>query len=219
LFPFTSVEDITTEENDCLAILIKVGDEIPHGQHTGPRSFMFEEMWMKHEGYKEMIKKVWDQRSVAVQGLDDLSRQLREVLGDIKKWSFETFGYVQAEIKVPRAKLEDIRTTVMIKGTSLEVRELEAKLHAVYEKEEIMYMQRSRQDWLKAEDKNTRYFQNSASHRRRKNMIKGLRKADGSWCDTTVGMQSLATSFFQQLYTSEGSRDASRVLELIRDRY
>jgi hypothetical protein len=85
----------------------------------------------------------------------------------------------------------------------------------LYEKEEIMYRQRSRQDWLKAGDKNTRYFQNWATYRRRKNTIKGLRRADGSWCDTTDGMQSLASSFFQQLYTSEGSREAAGVLELI----
>jgi hypothetical protein len=31
LFPFTSVEHITTEESDHLAILIKVRDEVPFG--------------------------------------------------------------------------------------------------------------------------------------------------------------------------------------------
>jgi hypothetical protein len=190
------VEHITTEESDHLAILIKVRDEVPVGQHAGPRGFMFEEMWTKHDGYEEMFKQVWNQRGGNVQGLDDLWRQLCEVSGDIKQWSFETFGSVRAEIKLLRAKLEAARTDAMTNGTSLEVRELESKLHAVYEKEEIMYKQRSRQDWLKAGDKNTKYFQNRATHRRRKNMIKGLRRVDGSWCDTTEGMQSLASSFF-----------------------
>jgi hypothetical protein len=196
LFLFMSVEHITIEESDHLAILIKVRDEVPVGQHAGPRSFMFEEMWTKHDGYEEMFKQVWNQRGGSVQGLDDLWRQLREVSGDIKQWSYETFGSVRAEIKLLRAKLEAARTDAMTNGTSLEVRELESKLHAVYEKEEIMYRQRSRQDWLKGGDKNTKYFQNWATHRRRKNMIKGLRRVDGSWCDTTDGMQSLASSFF-----------------------
>jgi hypothetical protein len=86
----------------------------------------------------------------------------------MKKWSFETFGSVRAEIKRLRSQLDAARVAARLEGISQEVRDIETYLHLVYEKEEIMYRQRSRQEWLKAGDKNTKYFQNRASHRRRK---------------------------------------------------
>ena len=60
------------------------------------------------------------------------------------------------------------------------MRELEEQLREVYEREEIMYRQRSRVDWLKAGNQNTQYFQNRASHRKRKNTIKALRRVSVS---------------------------------------
>jgi hypothetical protein len=107
---------------------------------------------------------------------------------DMKRWSVEIFGSVRVDIKRLRAQLESARSCAGRAGISPEVRAIEEQLHEVYEWEEIMYRQRSRQEWLKAGDRNTRYFQNRCSHRRRKNTILGLRRDDGSMCRTNEGM-------------------------------
>jgi hypothetical protein len=70
---------------------------------------------------------------------------------------------------------------------------------------------------LKAGDRNTRYFQNRATHRRRKNTIRYLKRADGSHCDTDEGMRELAQTFFSELYTSEGSSNMDRILDRIHE--
>jgi hypothetical protein len=59
-----------------------------------------------------------------------------------------------------------------------------------------------------------KYFQNRASHRKRKNTVKSLWRADGSTCNTNEGMREMALDFYQQLYTSEASMHEERVLRL-----
>lgn len=48
-------------------------------------------------------------------------------------------------------------------------------------REEIMWIQRSRAMWMKWEDQNTKFFQATASQRRKRNGIVGLLDADGRW--------------------------------------
>jgi hypothetical protein len=157
LFPLTVVEHIATEESDHMALLIRIRDEPPVRGNYAPRGFQFEEMWLKHEGYDDMVAKAWQHRNTGARSLANLWAQLRDVSSDIKRWGFETFGSVRAEIKRLRSKLEDARTAARFDGISQEVKDIEQQLHAIYEKEEVMYRQRSRQEWLRAGDKNTNF--------------------------------------------------------------
>ena len=72
-------------------------------------------------------------------------------------------------------QLRDAKERALTTGYMQEVRDVEGQLKEIFEKEEIMYKQRSRVGWLKECDQNTRYFQNRASHRKRKNTDRALR--------------------------------------------
>jgi hypothetical protein len=200
-----------------MALLIKVQDEVPRRPSTASRGFIFEEMWLKHEGYEEMIKNAWAKCDVGDRGISGLWRQLHDVSAEIKHWSFESFGSIRAEIKRLCSQLEMARSVARSHGTSQEVKKIESKLHEIFEREKIMYRQRSRQEWLKAGDKNTRYFQNRASHRRRKNMVLGLRRENGNLCKTNEGMGQMAHNFFHTLYSSEGSNGGAEITDLVEE--
>jgi hypothetical protein len=124
-----------------MAFVIKVADASITDQRVGDRGFMFEEMWTKHEDYERMITEAWELGSGPISDINGLWRRLQEMSKNMKKWSFETFGSVKAELKKLRAKLDSARAEALIYGSSLEVKGIELKLHDLYEKEEIMFRQ------------------------------------------------------------------------------
>jgi len=78
-----------------------------------------------------------------------------------------------------------------------------------------MWQQRSRIRWLAAGDKNTRFFHLRASQRRKKNSIKRLKRPDGQFTEDIQEMGNLTSSFYRNLYTSEGTIDMESVLNVV----
>jgi hypothetical protein len=64
-------------------------------------------------------------------------------------------------------------------------KELANLVEILLEQEEIHWLQRSRVNWLSQGDKNTRFFHQFASARRKKNMIKRLKDDSKEWVEGT----------------------------------
>ena len=58
--------------------------------------------------------------------------------------------------------------------------------------DELHWRQRSREIWLKAGDRNTKYFHQRAKQRRGKNTIKGILDSQGNWCEDENGIGDIA---------------------------
>jgi hypothetical protein len=56
LFPHAQVEHIMTEESDHMALLIRTESVFAKTGARAHRGFVYEEMWTKHNNYKEMIE-------------------------------------------------------------------------------------------------------------------------------------------------------------------
>lgn len=78
-----------------------------------------------------------------------------------------------------------------------------------------MWMQRSRVDWLREGDRNTKFFHSRAVWRARKNRIKRLCDDDGTWHENHASMGRVATSYFQKLFTADPSLNADPIIQLI----
>lgn len=86
--------------------------------------------------------------------------------------------------------------------TSEEELEIKWKLCAAYRDEEIYWRQKSRMLWLREGDRNTRYFHAKTKQRRARNRITRLRNSMNEWAETEDEIEQVATTYFQQLFTS-----------------
>ena len=86
--------------------------------------------------------------------------------------------------------------------------ELKAKENAnlieiLLEQEEVYWSHRSRANWLQHGDRNTSYFDNFASARRKKKFINKLKNDLGDWVEGTDTLKPLIHDYFSNLFTSE----------------
>ena len=87
-------------------------------------------------------------------------------------------------------------------GTHLEVERIRKDLNQLLEKEEKMWQQRSRVQWLENGDKNTKFFHGIATQRKRQNFIKGLRDEEGVWQNEEHNFSGLLVGFYEKLFAS-----------------
>ncbi len=65
-----------------------------------------------------------------------------------------------------------------------------------------MWRQRSKALWIANGDRNTKYFHGTASQRRRRNYIPGLRDERGEWHDSIERMTSLLIEYYEALFNT-----------------
>jgi hypothetical protein len=71
------------------------------GRH---KPFRCEDMWFRHEKYKDFVKQVWDLGQVAID-LTSIHEALRAMQGELRGWEKEDFGFVKKQIKETRVAI------------------------------------------------------------------------------------------------------------------
>ena len=67
-------------------------------------------------------------------------------------------------------------------------------------RQEIYWAQRSRVNWIKHGDKNTKNFHLKASQRRQRNLIQGIMDPQGKWLEELEDVAGVAVQYFTDLF-------------------
>ncbi|RYR46649.1 hypothetical protein Ahy_A07g032408 [Arachis hypogaea] len=89
----------------------------------------------------------------------------------------------------------------------IDVRILEAELEDELVSEERFWREKSRVQWLKWGDKNTKFFHSKYKARNRRNKIHHLEDEEGNIAEDAEGIANMAQHYFTKLFTSSNPRD------------
>ena len=137
---------------------------------------------MKDERCEGVIKDAWVRQK--------LGNPMKKVMGKIdacstslRSWSQLSFGNIRRMLEIKKEQLIQAEALSMRGGDDEQVRILKGEVYDLMVKEDCLWHQRSKVDWLKSGDMNTTYFHSQATQRDeitsqswRGMMVQGLRK-------------------------------------------
>jgi len=165
----------------------------------GPKPFRSFDVWHQYEGFREDVKEAWDNTPVRGNVLEDIKNKFKKVKCEIKQWYSVVNSSVRMKKKELVAQIEELdncddeddlcEEEIILRGDLL------SQLRRLEEKEEAMLKQKSRVEWIKNGDSNSKFFHSKLRWRRGRNDLVGIR-IDGSWCEDPISVKSQVKQFF-----------------------
>ena len=189
-----------------------VSDHFPimldsEGVRTGPSPFRFELMWLKYEGFKEILKGWWQNLQYHGSFSFIISAKLKALKDLLKNWNREVFGKVEYQKKDALRRVSYWDELEKERGLSLE--EVEARVKAKDDfkswalMEETSWLQKFRETWLKEGDRNTGFFHRMANAHKRRNCLKSI-SINGRKLDKEAEIKEGLVNTFQNLLSDPG---------------
>ncbi|XP_031101755.1 uncharacterized protein LOC116005649 [Ipomoea triloba] len=130
------------------------------------------------------------------------------VTAALSVWNSTVFGSIHKRKRTLLACLGGVQRRLALRyhgGLS----KLEHKLTAEYQdtlyQEELLWFQRSREEWIVSGDRNTKYYHAAASIRKARNTVVCLRNEEGEWMSDQVILQRHVRNYFIGLYTNDSA--------------
>ena len=208
LFSHTNVKYLKLWGSDHRPVLARIQSRDVRVQ----RSFKFDKRWLGKDGLEDAIKDGWGISSSG-RGASELHFKISNVRRAISRWK-------RANPTNSAKKIEDIKALLETAQTedgasSEEILNLKWNLCSAYREEELYWKQMSRVLWLKEGDRNTKFFHASTKQRRGRNRIIKLRNPAGGWVEDDEGVERVATTYFQNLFTTSSPGNPEDALRYI----
>ena len=126
-------------------------DDVNARFYRSQKPFRFEAMWLKDDHCEDVVHSAWDMWLED----DDVGKVLRKVFDCQTKWKLwdkNTFGNICIALASKRKELLKVEGDFMAGKGHARVKTLTDEIHKFMDKEECMWHQRSRIDWLKFGD-------------------------------------------------------------------
>lgn len=197
-FPLSSAQHLPRVKSDHTPLKLLMG--LASGNSTAPPPFRFLAAWLTHPDFGDLVKNTWQHDT-------SLQENIRRFSESARKWNHETFGHIGVRKRRLEARIMGIQKTLESHPLSHSLTKLEGELRQELEQtclqEELLWLQKSRSEWINSGDRNTAFYHTKAKIRRARSRITTLKDEQGSWISDESSLQQHACQYYQNLYTAE----------------
>ncbi|GLT31256.1 hypothetical protein SLA2020_342000 [Shorea laevis] len=172
----------------------------------GPRPFRVLDAWLLHPDFKKIIKEKWSEMEVDGFAGYKCKQKLKGLKEFLKDWNRDVFGDMEAQYEQAVKQVEQVD----MKNEEFELDEFEIlqrqegfqKIWDIMRKREVIWKQKSRSNWVRVGDANTRFFHRVANGRKAQNQIAGL-LCDGNWVEEPTLIKNEVVNYFSKLFQGD----------------
>ncbi|XP_031125131.1 uncharacterized protein LOC116027569 [Ipomoea triloba] len=195
-FPEAVVSHLPRVASDHAPILIQVAARTPT---VRPFPFRFQAAWFTNNGLYDIVNTTWD---TSIDFCTNVARMGFTLAG----WNKSVFGNIHHKKKAVLARLSGVQRR-LTSSPHVVLFKLERKLMEEYKdilyQEELLWFQRSWEEWIASGDRNTAYYHVATTIRRARNTVTTLRGDDGCWITDSAALKSYVRAFYEDLFSSE----------------
>jgi hypothetical protein len=201
LFPMAATSNEQHHRSDHRPVVVdtEFHDESLIRRRSGGKKF--EARWLAEESVNEIVKTAWEKAKLL--GIaPSLAQRTSAVHSSLHEWDRTTLKGPKKRIAKLKKELEQLRRGAVTPDSIGRQKEIKVLIENLLEQEEIYWIQRGRANWLMHGDRNTSYFHNAATARKKRNLIRRLLDDTGVWKEGT-DLNSHVVNYFTNLFTSE----------------
>lgn len=178
------------------------------------KGFKFDKRWLGKDGLRETILQSWNDRGILHP--PDLHERIENCRKAISQWkrmnpSNSSIRIEEIKDKLERAQLDDAITND-------EILQLKWNLCAAFRDEQLYWKQKSRANWLREGDRNTKFFHAKTKQRRARNRLTKLKNPRGGWAESEEDIERVAAEHFQVLFTSSSPGNFDEALRYVTEK-
>ena len=211
LFPQAIVRHLQASYSDHDPILLILQRDTQNGRRKKiPKRC--EERWATHLECESIIREAWSRVSYSSSPMFRLFSKIRECRSALVAWS-RNMGSFKTRLEEKERVLEELKARNNAGNLDM-IQAVKGEINALLYQEELSWRQRSHAIWLPTGDKNTKFFHQRTSQRRRKNHIVGFMDGGGG-VTSTEEKERVAEEYFQRLYTITNPNGMEAILDKV----
>ncbi|CAM8993758.1 unnamed protein product [Rhodiola kirilowii] len=189
---------LSKDLSDHAAIALK-----EEAKNWGMKPFRFINAWLEHPGLGKLIKETWSQPGEVGWKGYIIQRKLAKIRRRLGAWNKMAFGNVGEKLKETKLELEKMdklqEQRILSPEEQLRRVALRTRIWHLESQEERIWRQKSRVNWMRSGDQNTRFFHRMATWRSKKNSIESL-VFEGRRVDEPGELKSEIRRFFLEQF-------------------
>jgi hypothetical protein len=201
LFPNARVSHLVVPSSDHLGLTVVLMPNPGRGHMRRHKLFRFEHAWLRETGCETTIADAWKEEQVGT-AMYQLTKKIKQCRIRLPQWSQAHVRITPRLIASKKAQLLKLECMPRVSYDAHAVNILRKEVTVLLAKEEVVWRQRSRVNWLTDGDQNTNFFHECAGQRKRTNTIQGLRDNEDIWWTDLREVEQIAIDYFNTLFTS-----------------